>query len=74
MAATFGGAVGDAAPAVVDTNTSQDTGAATQGIGLTGADGASISGRRIGTALPTDDFVIETLAPAPPPPPPAPAP
>jgi hypothetical protein len=59
MAATYGAAVSAAAPAVVDTNVSQDTGAVCEGIGLTGADGASIGGSRIGGA-PGTDLKIET--------------
>jgi hypothetical protein len=59
MAATYGAAVSAAAPAVVDTNASQDTGAVCEGIGLTGADGASIGGSRIGGA-PGTDLKIET--------------
>lgn len=59
MAATFGAAVSATAPAIVDTNASQDTGAATQGIGLTGADEASISGSRIGGS-PGTDLKIDT--------------
>jgi hypothetical protein len=61
MAATFGAAVSAAAPAVVDTAASQDTGAVCEGIGLTGADGASIGGSRIGGS-PGTDLVIETNA------------
>lgn len=60
MAATYGAAVSAAAPAVVDTNASQDTGAVCEGIGLTGADGASIGGQRIGAAATTTDLKIET--------------
>lgn len=60
MAATYSGAVSANAPAVVDTNASQDTGATSQGIGLTGADGASISGQRIGASATTADIKIET--------------
>lgn len=59
MAATYGAAVSAAAPAVVDTNASQDTGAVCEGIGLTGADGASIGGSRIGGS-PGTDLKIET--------------
>lgn len=59
MAATYGAAVSAAAPAVVDTNASQDTGAVSEGIGLTGADGASIGGSRIG-GDPGTDLKIET--------------
>jgi hypothetical protein len=61
MAATFGAAVSAAAPAVVDTNASQDTGAVCEGIGLTGVDGASIGGSRIG-GDPGTELVIETNA------------
>lgn len=59
MAATYGAAVSAAAPAVVDTAASQDTGAVCEGIGLTGADGASIGGSRIGGS-PGTDLKIET--------------
>lgn len=59
MAATYGAAVSAAAPAILDTNASQDTGAVCEGIGLTGADGASIGGSRIGGA-PGTDLKIET--------------
>lgn len=59
MAATFGAAVSASAPAIVDTNASQDTGAVCQGIGLTGADEASISGSRIGGS-PGTDLKIDT--------------
>lgn len=59
MAATFGAAVSANAPAVVDTAASQDTGAAVEGIGLTGADEASIGGSRIGGA-PGTDFKLDT--------------
>lgn len=54
MAATFSGAVSASAPAVVDTAASQATGAATQGIGLTGADEGSVGASRIGGAPGTD--------------------
>jgi hypothetical protein len=60
MAATFGAAVSAAAPAVVDTAASQDTGAVCEGIGLTGADEASISGWRIGASATTTDLKIDT--------------
>ncbi len=59
MAATYGAAVSAAAPAVVDTNASQGTGAVSEGIGLTGTDGASIGGSRIGGS-PGTDLKIET--------------
>lgn len=59
MAATYGAAVSANAPAVVDTNASQDTGAVCEGIGLTGADGVSIGGSRIGGA-PGTDLKFET--------------
>jgi hypothetical protein len=59
MAVTYGAAVSAAAPAVVDTNASQDTGAVCEGIGLTGTDGASIGGSRIGGS-PGTDLKIET--------------
>jgi hypothetical protein len=61
MAATYGAAVSANAPAVVDTAASQDTGAVCEGIGLTGADGASIGGSRIGGS-PGTDLKIETNA------------
>jgi hypothetical protein len=60
MAITYGAAVSAAAPAVADTNVSQDTGAVNQGIGRTGADGASIGGQRIGAATTTTDIKFET--------------
>ncbi len=59
MAATYGAAVSAAAPAVVDTNASQGTGAVSEGIGLTGTDDASIGGSRIGGS-PGTDLKIET--------------
>jgi len=59
MAATFSAAVSANAPAIVDTAASQDTGAVCEGIGLTGADGTSIGGSRIGGS-PGTDLVIET--------------
>ena len=59
MAATYGAAVSANAPAVVDTNATQGTGAVSEGIGLTGADGASIGGSRIGGS-PGTDLKIET--------------
>lgn len=58
MAVTYGAAVSATYPAVVDTDSSQDTGASVEGIGQSGADGASISGSRIGGAAGTD-FKIE---------------
>lgn len=58
MAVTYGAAVSATYPAVVDTDSSQDTGASVEGIGQSGADGASISGSRIGGA-PGTDFKIE---------------
>ena len=61
MAATFGAAVSANAPAVVDTAASQSTGAVSEGIGLTGVDGASIGGSRIGGS-PGTDLVIDTKA------------
>lgn len=60
MAATFGAAVSASAPAIVDTAASQDTGAVSQGIGLTGSDEASISGWRIGAAAATTDLIVDT--------------
>lgn len=50
----FSGAVSAAAPAVLDTNTSQGLGAVCEGIGKTGSDGASIGGSRIGGSPGTD--------------------
>jgi hypothetical protein len=58
MAVTYGSAVSSSAPAIVDTAASQSTGAATQGIGTTGADEASIGGSRIGGSAGTD-FKVE---------------
>lgn len=58
MAVTYGAAVSATYPAVVDTDSSQDTGASVEGIGQSGADGDSISGSRIGGA-PGTDFKIE---------------
>ena len=54
----YGAAVGANTPAVVDTEGVQ-TGASIEGIGLTGADGASLSGSRIGGS-PGSAFVFET--------------
>ncbi len=59
MAATYSAAVNADNPAVVDTNASQDTGAAVEGIGLRGADNVSLGGSRIGGA-PGTDFKYET--------------
>ncbi len=59
MAVTYGAAVSANAPAIVDTAASQDTGAVCQGIGLTGADGDSISGWRIGGSATTADIKVE---------------
>lgn len=59
MAITYGAAVSASSPAVADTNASQDTGAVCEGIGLTGTDGDSISGSRIGGS-PGTDLKIET--------------
>lgn len=63
MAITYGAAVKPSAPAVADTNASQDTGAVSQGIGLIGADGVSIGGSRIGGS-PGTDLKFETNVPA----------
>lgn len=60
MPATYGAAVSASNPAIVDTAASQDTGAVSQGIALTGADGASISGWRIGASETTTDLKAET--------------
>jgi len=60
MAATFSAAVSVNAVAIVDTAASQATGAANEGIGLTGADEASISGWRLGAAATTSDLKIDT--------------
>lgn len=54
----YGAAVGANTPAVVDTQGVQ-TGASTLGIGKTGADGASVSGARIGGS-PGSYFKYET--------------
>lgn len=54
MPATYSGGVDATTPAVVDTNASQATGAACTGIGLTGADEASLGAARIGGAAGTD--------------------
>jgi hypothetical protein len=59
MTATYGAAVSANAPAILDTNASQDTGAVSEGIGLTGTDGASIGASRIGGS-PGTDLKIET--------------
>jgi hypothetical protein len=59
MAATYGAAVSAAAPAILDTAASQDTGAVCEGIGLIGADGVSIAGSRIGGA-PGTELKFET--------------
>lgn len=59
MTVTYSGAVSANAPAVVDTASSQSTGAVSEGIGLTGADGDSIGGSRIGGS-PGTDLKIET--------------
>lgn len=59
MAATYGAAVSAAAPAILDTAGSQDTGAACEGIGLIGNDAVSIGGSRIGGA-PGAELVFET--------------
>lgn len=56
MAATYGAAVSQNAPAVVDTEASQGTGAVSQGIGLIGATGDSIDGQRIGASATTTDI------------------
>lgn len=44
MAVSFGGAVSAAAPAVYDLTLPAHNGAATMGIGRTGADGAALAG------------------------------
>lgn len=54
MAATYSAAVNANNPAVVDTNASQDTGAVCEGIGLVGANNASLGGSRIGGSPGTD--------------------
>jgi len=56
MAATYGAAVSEEAPAIVDTASSQSTGAVSQGIGLTGLTGDSIDGWRIGASATTTDI------------------
>ena len=62
MAITYGAAVSANAPAVADTNATQSTGAVSEGIGLTGSNGDSISGWRIGASATTTDLKIETNA------------
>jgi hypothetical protein len=57
MAATFGSS---AAPVVVDETASQDTGAVSTGIGVTGADGAAVATQRIGGAA--FNLTVETDA------------
>ena len=59
MAATYGAAVSAAAPAILDTAASQDTGAVCEGIGLTGNDAVSIGASRIGGA-PGTELKFET--------------
>jgi len=59
MAATYSAAVNATNPAVVDTNSTQETGAAIEGIGLSGSDGVSLAGSRIG-GEPGTDFKFET--------------
>ena len=54
MAITYGAAVSENAPAIVDTAVSQGTGAVCEGIGLTGTTGTSIGGSRIGSGATTD--------------------
>lgn len=59
MAVTYSSAVSAAAPAIVDTNASQSTGAVSTGIGLKLADGVSIAASRIG-GVPIADLKSET--------------
>lgn len=56
----FSGAVGANAVAILDTNTSQALGAVCEGIGKSGSDNTSISGRRIGASSTTTDLKYET--------------
>lgn len=59
MAATFASTKESDVPIVFDTNASNPTGFATQGIGLRGADHASVGGSRIGGS-PGTDFKYDT--------------
>jgi len=52
--ATYGGAVSATYPAIVDTDSSQGTGAVSTGIGLTGTDEADVGASRIGTGVTSD--------------------
>lgn len=57
-APTFGGNAGGDSTWVVDTNATQPLGGAVSGIGITGADGASIGASRLGGA-PGTDIIVE---------------
>tara|TARA_R110000868_G_scaffold399910_1_gene673940 strand:- start:1384 stop:1569 length:186 start_codon:yes stop_codon:yes gene_type:complete len=59
MTATYSAAVSAAAPAVLDTNATQETGAVSEGIGLTGADAESLGASRIGGS-PGTELKFET--------------
>lgn len=56
----FSSAVSASAKTVIDTAASQGLGAVCEGIAPTGADGASISGQRIGAANTTTDLKVDT--------------
>lgn len=56
----YSAAVSASAKTVVDTNASQGLGSVCEGINPTGADGASISGQRIGASSTTTDLKVET--------------
>lgn len=56
----FSSAVSADAKTVLDTAASQGLGAVCEGIAPSGADGASISGQRIGADQTTTDLVVET--------------
>jgi len=58
----YSAAVSANAKTVLDTAASQGLGAATQGVNPSGADGASISGWRIGASGTTADLKVETNA------------
>lgn len=57
---TFGGNAGGESVWVVDTNAGQVMGGITQGIGLTGVDGADLEGWRIGADAVTDEIIVDT--------------
>lgn len=56
----YSAAVNATYPAILDTNATQGLGSVCQGIGKSGSDGASISGRRIGASSTTTDLKYET--------------